>query len=239
MKNCRNCKTPIEGNYCGNCGEPAQLKRINGHFVWHEIEHVLHLEKGIFYTVKELFIRPGTAVRTFISENRNRLVKPIIFLIVCSLIYSLVSHAFHAEVMGSSEEAVKLLPAVRSIFDWIQHHYGYSNLIMGIFISLWLTLFFRKSGYNFFEILILLCYVMGVSMLLFTVLIFIEKLGHLHLGQTSFIPVFVYTIWAIGQFFNPEKIGSYLKALVAYLLGMLVFYILLSILIVVLILAAR
>lgn len=237
MENCRNCNSELNGKFCGSCGQPAQLKRIDGHFVRHEIEHVLHLEKGIFFTIRELFIRPGIAVKTFISENRNRLVKPIIFLIVCSLIYSLVSHSFHAEKIESPE--MKSMPALILVLDWIDHHYGYANLIMGIFITMWLRLFFRKTGYNFFEILILLCYVMGIGMLLYAVQVLIEKLGHLHLGQLANIPVFIYTIWAMGQFFAPKKISSYLKSLAAYALGMLVFYILITVLVVVMILLGR
>jgi len=34
---------------------------------------------------------------------------------------------------------------------------------MGIVIAMWSGLFFRKYGYNFYEILILLCFVMGMG----------------------------------------------------------------------------
>lgn len=237
MKNCRNCNSTINDKFCGNCGQPVQLKRIDGHFVRHEIAHVLHLDKGIFYTVKELLIRPGTTVRTFISEDRNRLVKPILFLIICSLVYSLTSHAFHADKMEIKE--VRAIPVLHSILDWIDHHYGYANLIMGIFIAVWLRLFFRKAGYNFFEILILLCFVMGASMLLFTVVLIIGKLAHVNLGFALYIPVYIYTIWAIGQFFGPKKISSYLKVLAAYTVGMIIVYALLIFAVVAIILLGR
>lgn len=73
------------------------LKRIDGHYIAHEIEHILHFERGILYTVKGLLIAPGASVRQFINENRSRLVKPIIFIIITSLIYSVVNHFFHIE----------------------------------------------------------------------------------------------------------------------------------------------
>ncbi|WP_392436498.1 DUF3667 domain-containing protein [Cruoricaptor ignavus] len=91
---CKNCGTEFNGNFCSNCGQPAKLKRIDAHYIKHEIEHVLHYDKGILFTVKELLLRPGKNVREFFTENRNRLVKPIIFIIVTSLIYSLISHFF-------------------------------------------------------------------------------------------------------------------------------------------------
>jgi hypothetical protein len=95
--NCKNCDTEASLNFCPNCGQPSILKRINGHYIIHEIEHVLHFEKGILYTIRELLLRPGENVRHFITENRNRLVKPIIFIIITSLIYTLVNHFFHIE----------------------------------------------------------------------------------------------------------------------------------------------
>ena len=39
-----------------------------------------------------------------------------------------------------------------------------------------------------------------------------------------FVLSFGYMVWAIGQFFDGTKIMSYVKALFAYLLGTLLFY---------------
>ncbi|MEM6298978.1 MAG: DUF3667 domain-containing protein, partial [Bacteroidota bacterium] len=62
--------------------EKKPLKRIDKAYILSEISSVLNLEKGIFYTIKELLIRPGKSIRTFIHEDRTRLVKPIVFIIV-------------------------------------------------------------------------------------------------------------------------------------------------------------
>jgi hypothetical protein len=191
----------------------------------HEIEHILHFERGILYTVKELLISPGKNVRHYISENRSRLVKPIIFIIVTSLIYSLASHFFHIE-----EEYVNYQETEKSatgaIFKWVQDHYGYANIIMGVFIAFWTKLFFRKYGYNFFEILILLCFAMGMAMLFLAVFAVIQGLTHIDFMQVAGISGVLYCTWAIGQFFDKNKVINYLKALGAYILGMLTFVIL-------------
>ncbi|WP_313265727.1 DUF3667 domain-containing protein [Sphingobacterium sp.] len=89
MTNCKNCGTDITLNFCPNCGQPAILKRIDAHYIAHEIEHVLHFERGILYTIRELITTPGKNVKKYIAENRSRLVKPIIFIIITSLIYLL------------------------------------------------------------------------------------------------------------------------------------------------------
>jgi len=109
------------------------------------------------------------------------------------------------------------------IFQWIQSHYGYANIMMGIFIALWCKLFFKKYKYNFFEILILLCFAMGIGMLIFSVFAILQGLFHLELMQAAGIVGFIYTTWAIGQFFEKGRFVSYVKALLAYMLGMVSF----------------
>lgn len=222
LMNCKNCGTEINSKFCPNCGHPAQLKKIDGHYIIHEFEHILHLERGILYTIKELLIHPGQSIRHYLSENRSRLVKPIIFIIVTSLIYMLCNHYFHFE-----DGYVKYYDTNESttveIFKWVREHYGYANIVMGFFIVLWAKVFFRKSKYNFFEILILLCFVMGMGMLIYAVFGVIEGITHIKLMWLAGVLAFVYTTFAIGQFFGGNKIVNYIKAFFAYILGVISF----------------
>ncbi|RZJ28554.1 MAG: hypothetical protein EOO48_09560 [Flavobacterium sp.] len=94
---------------------------------------------------------------------------------------------------------------------------------MGVFIALWLKLFFRKYSYNFFEILILLCFVMGIGMLIFAVFAIAEGVTGVSMISISGFLGVAYCTWAIGQFFNTSKVASYILSLLAYLLGMLTF----------------
>jgi len=222
MTNCKSCNAVLAGNFCSNCGHPAKTKRIDGHYIMHEIEHVLHFEKGILYTVKELLIKPGTSVKEFLAENRSRLVKPIIFIIITSLIYTLITHFFHIEE-GYINFSLDKNSALTAISSWIQNHYGYANILMGIFIAFWLKVFFKKHEYNFFETLILLCFVMGMGMLIYAALALAEGITKIKMMQIAGILGTVYFTWALGQFYDKNKAGSYVKALIAYLLGMLTF----------------
>lgn len=223
MTNCRNCNNPVNGNFCCNCGQALKTKRVDRHYILHEIQHILHFEKGILYTIRELLVSPGQNIREFITANRSRLVKPILFIIVTSLIYSLINHFFRIEEGYVNYKDTKA-EATSFIFSWIQNHYGYANIIMGVFIAFWLKLFFRRYDYNFFEILILLCFVMGMGMLIFSVFALFEGLTKQNLMKISGIIGLTYCTWAIGQFFDPKKAINYLKALGAYLLGMLLFF---------------
>lgn len=55
------------------------------------------LEKGFFFTVKELLLGPGDNVRRFIIKDRSRLLNPILFIVMTSLIYSLINYYFPFE----------------------------------------------------------------------------------------------------------------------------------------------
>jgi glutaredoxin len=225
--NCTNCGTEVNSKYCPDCGQAKSLKRIDGHYIVHEIEHILHFERGILYTIRELSINPGQNIRKYLSENRTRLVKPIIFIIITSLIYTLLTHFFHVDdgyvkFKGTISENQS---AVGSIVKWVQDHYGYANIFMGVCIALWLNVFFRKSSYNFYEILILLCFVMGMGMLIFSVFVILEGLTHFSIMTAAGVIGIAYCVWAIGQFYENKKASSYLKALAAYILGMITFWI--------------
>lgn len=225
VENCKSCDTEVTLNFCPNCGEAAKLKRIDGHYIMHEIEHVLHFERGILYTIKELFINPGQSIRKYISENRSRLVKPIIFIIVTSLIYTIISHYFHIEDEYVKQEGLPANSAFVKILTWMQANYGYMNILTGGFIALWLKVFFKKYGYNFFELLIMLCFVLGISMLIFALFALIEGLIHIKLLNVAGIIGIIYLTWAVGNFFEKNKIGNYFKALLSYILGFIAFFI--------------
>ena len=220
--NCKNCNTEISSKFCPECGQPASLKRIDGHYIVHEIEHVLHFERGILYTIRELVTNPGQNIKNYLSETRSRLVKPIIFVIITSLIYSLTINFFHIEDQYIKFDGGKLATPVK-IFKWIQAHYGYTNIIIGVFIAFWLKLFFRKHNYNLFELLILLCFVTGIGMLIFSSFALLQGLIKVKITPIGGMIGIGYYAWAIGQFFGKDKILNYVKAFFAYVLGMVTF----------------
>ena len=222
--NCKNCNAEINSKFCPDCGQPTSLKRIDGHYILHEIEHILHFERGILFTIRELVVNPGQNIKNYLSETRNRLVKPIIFIIITSLMYSLAINFFHIEDQYIKFEGGELTTSVK-IFKWIQAHYGYANIIIGIFITFWLKLFFRKSDYNVFELLILLCFVTGIGMLIYALFALLQGLTSIKLMAIGGMIGISYYTWAIGQFFGKDKIFNYVKAFFAYILGLLTFVI--------------
>lgn len=226
MNTCKKCNCEFQSNYCPDCGHPQKLERINSRYILSEIASVLNFQKGILYTIKELLIRPGHNIRVFISEDRNRLVKPIMFILITSLIYTIIGRIFHFEdgvIDGARDALYNTDSATLAILKWIQENFGYANIIMAIFIGLWVKLFFRKYSFNFFEILILLCFIMGIEMLIYSAFDIIRGLTHTNIVPVEVLVGFIYTTFAVGQFFDKRKIANYIKALVSYLIGMITF----------------
>lgn len=207
-----------------------QIKRIDAKYISNEIQHLLHFDKGFPFTFKEILIRPGKAVREYLTESREKYVKPIVFLVFSAVVYTLIVHFFHIEIsifnikgFGKTSEWQNNLDT-NAVNSWVDSHLGYSAMIIGLFIALWTKVLFYKKGYNIFEIFILLSYVFGVffiSLLFFllpakfTNLLVIAKIGSL-LCQ-------IYVVFAIGQFFGERKSINYIKGIICFFLGIVTY----------------
>lgn len=219
---CAHCQSKLIGNFCSNCGTPQIVKRIDGTFILSEILGMFNLDKGIFYTIRALVTRPGKNIRDFILKDRKRLVKPIFFVVICSLMYTAAQEFLRFEdeyVTGGGFGD----SAITAILGWVQKNYGYSNILMAVFIALWIKVFFRKYNYNFFEILTLLSYVTGICMLIYAIFGATESLSKLKVLHLGSLLGLVYVSWSVGQFFDGSKKINFFKAFLAYFLGMMSF----------------
>ena len=218
---CPNSDCPMKGEYFFNGGQPTQLTKINGKYIIKEIGSVLSFKKGILFTIKELLIRPGQSVQIFITKDRRRLVKPVIFVIFCSFLYTILQKLLQFDDGYSNYTPDAETSATKIIIDWIQRNAGYANILMAIFVAFWIKVLFRKYAYNFFEILVLLLFVFGMVMLISSLFGVMEALTGLRLFSIGGLVSSIYTLWAIGQFYDGRKIVNYLKGLLSYILGLL------------------
>ena len=223
--NCKNCNEPIGGKFCSNCGQPAELRRIDNYYLIHEIRDFFFANKGMLYTVKKVLVSPGKSVRSFLAEDRHRFIKPITFLFITSLIYTIVNYLFNIGTEDYQFEGIEAGTTAYRIFDWMLiQHPAYAGIITGLFIALWVKLFFRKAGYNLLEIFILLCFVAGVSTLFMSIASIVKGITGWNILQPASFIGNIYLIWAVGQFFNrkefstKKKVWTYVKVFLSYLL---------------------
>ncbi|NRT11429.1 DUF3667 domain-containing protein [Flavobacterium sp. 14A] len=213
--------------------ENKKLKRIDSLYIIHEIKHLLHLESGFLFTVKQLFISPGKLVRNFIFEDRSKVTKPLIFLIFSTTIFTLVLHSLHIEYQyfNIGNGSIDSYLSKEALNNWLNNHVGYASLFFGFLIALWTMLFFKKHKYNIYEITILLCYSFGQ---LFLILLSFSLIGFLFKNNSiAFVGVvigYLYVAWSIGQFFGEKKITNYVKSIFCCIFGFVSFTLIMLIL---------
>lgn len=200
-----------------------KLKRIDGHYISHEIQHLLHFEKGFLFTVKALLISPGKAIREFLFEDREKYIKPVLFLIFTSVIFTFIAHSLFPKITFFNIDGIVSLKGKirgKEIGKWTDSHIGYAQLFMGICVAFWINFFFKKFKYSIYEILVLVSFVFGEGILILTFLIVPAKLfKSQNLMSIALVIYFIYIIWAIGQFFGEKKIINYIKSILVYFLG--------------------
>ena len=213
--NCLNCNSKLHGRYCSQCGQPSDTKKINLHYLWHDIQHgLLHLDKGVLFTTRELFTRPGNTIREFLNGKRVNHFKPISLVLVLAGLYSLLSHYFELnllsnfyEINGSGGAIDKSKLAVDNISQWVSNHYSILALFQIPLFSLGTYLLFRMVKYNFIEHLVINTFISGQKLLLhlatFPIYYWFNKTAFSRpIDQTIDMIGFVLAFWTIFQLFK-------------------------------------
>ncbi|WP_374584244.1 DUF3667 domain-containing protein [Pseudoduganella sp.] len=74
---CANCGTPVNGNYCGHCGQKGHLHKSVLHLGEELIHGLLHFDTKGWRTLPLLVARPGELTRRYIDGQRTRFVSPL------------------------------------------------------------------------------------------------------------------------------------------------------------------
>jgi hypothetical protein len=89
---CKNCAQPLQGKYCSACGQSARVDRIDwGNLAQELSESVFQINRGLLFTLLELFRRPGQSIQEFLDGKRKNHLKPISYVLTLSTIYFLVT----------------------------------------------------------------------------------------------------------------------------------------------------
>jgi hypothetical protein len=85
--NCKNCSQIINGNFCTHCGQSTKVDRINlSNFLSELSEGIFQINKGLFYSVKELFLRPEYNIRAYLNGKIKNHFKPIAYVFILSTV---------------------------------------------------------------------------------------------------------------------------------------------------------
>lgn len=229
---CKNCGNLVNGSYCSHCGQSVHTGRINLHYILHELQHsILHVDKGMFYTIKELIVRPGYAIKDYLSGKRVNHFKPFAFVVILGAIYGFLVHFFniYPEVHIFGDAKVETVDDKnRAIFEWMYAHYSQIMFVVIPISALSSCLTFRKSGYNYMEHVIIYSYITGIHII---ILMAIYPLYYLTMSSVvyfiTFIVSYSYNVWVLAQLFKTTSWTKVsLKAVFSILLSILMIFIL-------------
>jgi len=209
---CKNCNSTVELNYCQNCGQKTHTGRINFRYWVHELQHsIFHVDRGIFYTIKELAIRPGYTIKEYLEGKRVRHFKPFAFIVITATIYAFISNHLDMKpnetTMALGDEIAEKSVIISNIlYEWVYSHYSLYLLFCIPFFSLGSFIMFRKYKYNYFEHLTLNTYLTGGQMIIYLLLLPLNYF--FSMGTYLVISLLIssiYMIWSYIQFFYSGK----------------------------------
>jgi hypothetical protein len=160
---CKNCGNNFEGKFCNNCGQKADMHRFTIKHALHDFFHTFtHVDSGLFFLIKELFLRPGIVAKEYIEGKRKKYFSPIQYLILAVAVATFFSVKYNlmGPVSGNvNPEVYNQLNEISKFFlQFNQFIYKYFNLILFVAVpvmALFSWLFYKKSGYNYAENVIL------------------------------------------------------------------------------------
>lgn len=214
--------------------EHLPVERISVQSLWKALMASLNLEKGYFFTLKELLIRPGKALRAFLfTEERLKYVKPLSFLLLSlaiSIFFAFKALEWHGGLdlnNLNNNQGVDLSPELQAALSKLMEViFKYQNLfeILKVpFISFFTFKFFERAQFNFAEHLVVNAYALGVQSILSIFIILIVL--NLNPGF-SFILVpliFIYYVFVhVKVFQEPQWWKGILKSMAAWIIAYMI-----------------
>ena len=223
--------------------EVRQVKRITLGHVFNSLILAFNMDRGGIYTVKQLFIKPGEAVRDYLGANRYHYTPPfriliittaiVLFAIGLSEITETAEAQFSADVSSTMSEAKnEKVDATEEIKGILQDLSAYFNLILWTFIPImafFTWLLNLKKGYNYAEHLVFQTYLFCIS----NVLGFLFPLDHFVPAWLIFSIVYIfisfYYIYGYKGFIGKSWLRSFFESLFILLVSSTIWSVLLGV----------
>ncbi|WP_411897323.1 DUF3667 domain-containing protein [Elizabethkingia occulta] len=201
--NCLNCNEELVGKYCSNCSQPASTHRFSlSHVFKHDFVHgIFHFDKGFFFTIKELFTRPGHSIREYVKGKRVKHFNYFATVLLLLTIIYFVKKWTKIESSDLFDTNVKGLLKVQKDYSKITF---FLNIPIIAFISF---LLFKRSKQNYTENVVLnmylLCGLTVISLILPICMIFTDNKEFLFIVNYFVTAlVFLYIIIYYYQYFS-------------------------------------
>ena len=215
MTECRNCHTPLNGDYCGNCGQRnLDLERPIWSLVAGVIKEAFEVDGRAWLTIKTLFRHPGVLTSEFLAGRRRKYTPPLRLYLVTSI-------SFFVLVAWLAESGVLLDPGQDPVFDAAVQAQFLSDdlprlmfLLMPVFALLMKALYFRRL---YFDHLIFSIHLHTAGYVILAVMLPLEdfaneNIGLLVLQSVIFAYFLLYFVIAVRRVYESSWLVTALKA---------------------------
>jgi len=140
----------VSGNFCSECGQSIETHRFHiRHIFIHDfLKKVFYYDKGLFYSIKELYTRPGHSVREYIDGKRVNHLHFFSLLIVVIILFKLIENwtTFHySDLTTTDKERIDFFE------EWLKHHAKLFYISLIPIYALSTFLIFKKAALNYAE----------------------------------------------------------------------------------------
>jgi hypothetical protein len=232
---CKNCDHVFEGKFCNNCGQEADVKRLDFRLLRYIIQDLIfkYFHKGILYSVKELYTRPGNTIREYVEGKRVKHFEPIALLVTIATLYGVLYSYFHINPFFDDTINTNSLDNIdfTKVNLWMSNHFSLATCILLPLYSIGSFIAFKKQGYNFVEHLILNTFLASQRLILrlavFPLIVLYNGTKTIHtLNDILVMFDIVLIAWAYCQFFNklPRVKSLFLSVLSYFIFFMLLMF---------------
>ncbi|QNR24186.1 DUF3667 domain-containing protein [Croceimicrobium hydrocarbonivorans] len=225
--------------------QERQVRRYSFRNMGGSILDAFNLEYGILFTLKELLLRPGASIRSYLQEGRLKYTSPFRLLILSTAILLLLFQSSEvasdfqegfnyganqnaeAGVEASKVDGAKSAAKVYELFS------EYFNLLLWFYIpviSLFSWLFNLKRDLNFAEHIVFNSFYTSLINVFSLIMLLEFALGNELTGILYILLAFVYYMWFYKDLFEKSWLRSFWESIAVSVISALIYIFLIAIL---------
>ncbi|MBK9765299.1 MAG: DUF3667 domain-containing protein [Flavobacteriales bacterium] len=222
MPTCKNCAAELTDAFCATCGQRADTRRISWKWLGEEfLSSVFVLERGILFTLKELFTRPGYMMREYLDGKRKAHFKPLSFVLVMAAVYSILFRLMPPDFAMLDAPTKKIMEQMNVFMG---QYYALVELGLVPLFAACTWLFLRKYGNNFAEHLVIQSFLSGQRIFFNAIAVPFNLLGlDVAMGVNGLL-FLAYMVALLMTFIQLYRDRSVVNVMVRTLLALMVFF---------------
>jgi hypothetical protein len=224
--NCKNCGKIVQDKYCSHCGQSSNVDKITtSNLVLELYESVFQINRGFFYTLKNLFKRPGNSITEYLNGSRKRHFKPITYVLTLSTIYFLISqisgqNTWMDDLISGFSSGAYDSEEIPAILVWFSKNFAYTTLLLLPVFSFASYIAFLGLGRNYLEHIVINSYTTGQQAIFYSLFTILKTFIDSEIMES--LPVliaFSYTLWVFRQLFKKgSRFANILRSILTYIL---------------------